>query len=195
MPADQPLRANNAFPDNVPLIMEIGFGDGLSLLEMAATHPQNHYLGIEVYQPGVGHLMEMLEKKGLENVRIYSADAVDVLTDCISSASLDGVNLFFPDPWPKKRHHKRRLVTIEFAELLAEKLKAGGVFRAATDWEDYANQMLRVFESVALFENTGQAGQFLANQGSRPVTKFEKRGLRLGHKIWDLRFRRTNPSG
>ncbi len=189
---DQPFDAAAVFSRcDAPVILEIGFGNGDTLLEMASAHPEKAYLGIEVHRPGVGHLLRLLAHHGVTNVRIYCADAVDVLKGCIADASVDGVNLFFPDPWPKKRHHKRRLVTPEFIDLIAKKLKIGGCFHAATDWEDYAQCMASVLEENCHLRNSAPSGSFIERPGQRPLTKFERRGLRLGHKVWDLVYQRV----
>lgn len=172
------------------IILEIGFGNGESLSETASSHLENDYLGIEVHKPGVGHLMLKLKELGLTNVRIYCADAVDILERRIADGSLEGINLFFPDPWPKKKHRKRRIVTPEFIALAVSKLKPGGFFHATTDWEDYARQMLAVVEACGALENTAGPSAFAPRPGDRPLTKFEKRGLRLGHGVWDLIYRR-----
>jgi tRNA (guanine-N7-)-methyltransferase len=184
---DQPFDAADVFSrNNAPLVLEIGFGNGDTLLETAAAHPETDYLGIEVHRPGVGHLMRLLAQHGATNVRIYCADAIDVLKRCLADASLDGVNLFFPDPWPKKRHHKRRLVTPEFIDLIAKKLKVGGYFHTATDWEDYAQSMASALEANRRLRNTAPSGLFVERPCQRPLTKFERRGLRLGHTVCDL---------
>ena len=172
------------------MILEIGFGTGETLLEMAATPPDKDYLGIDVHRPGVGHLMRLLAHHGVTNVRIYCTDAVDILKRCLPDASIDGVNLFFPDPWPKKRHHKRRLVNPAFIDLIARKLKVGGCFHTATDWEDYAQSMLSVLNAKSHLRNTAPSGSFIERPGQRPLTKFERRGLRLGHRVWDLVYQR-----
>jgi len=188
---DQSFHATAVFSrGDAPLILEIGFGNGDALLETASAHPENDYLGIEVHRPGVGHLLRLLVQHGVTNVRIYCADAVDVLERCLPDSSLDGVNLFFPDPWPKKRHHKRRLVSPEFINLITKKLKLGGRFHAATDWEDYAQSMLSVLDANSHLRNTAPSGSFIERPGQRPLTKFERRGLKLGHKVLDLDYRR-----
>lgn len=161
-------------------VLEIGFGMGQLLLSMVAIHPEQNFLGIEVYRPGVGALLAQLEKQKLTNVRVYCADAVEVLQQCILNHSLNKIFILFPDPWPKKRHHKRRLIQPEFIALLAKKLKPDGILYIATDWEDYAQHILRVISKTKLFK------QITASP--RIATKFEQRGKRLGHKIWDLCF-------
>jgi tRNA (guanine-N7-)-methyltransferase len=173
-----------------PVTLEIGFGNGDTLAEMASQNPDRRFLGIEVHRPGVGHLLQLIEREGLENLRIVSADAVEVLREQIPEASLDTVLVFFPDPWPKKRHHKRRLVQQDFVGLVASRLKPGGRFHLATDWEDYAQQMLVVLEASEGFDNATGPGQFAPRPDYRPPTKFERRGQRLGHDVWDLIYRR-----
>ena len=188
----QPFGAAAVFSrSGAPLILEIGFGNGDALLEMAVAHPEKDYLGIEVHRPGVGHLMHLLAQRGITNVRIYCADAVDILKRCLPDTGLDDVNLFFPDPWPKKRHHKRRLVTPEFIDLITKKLKRGGCFHTATDWEDYAQCMASVLDANRHLRNTAPSGSFIERPEYRPLTKFESRGLRLGHKVRDLVYQRV----
>lgn len=174
-----------------PLIIEIGFGNGESLAETAKNNPDKNYLGIEVHRPGVGHLMMLLDRERVENVRIYCHDALDILAHKIPDASLAGVHLFFPDPWPKKKHHKRRLVRPEFCRLLTRKLLPNGYFHAATDWQDYARAMLEVLSLEPMLMNVCPATVFCPRPDSRPLTKFERRGIRLGHGVWDLMFRKS----
>jgi len=171
-----------------PIIVEIGFGNGDSLAKMAAANPDTDYIGIEVHRPGVGHLMMLLDLQGLTNVRIYCHDAIDILEHKLPDASLTGVHLFFPDPWPKKKHHKRRIVRPSFITLLLKKLKVGGYFHAATDWENYAENMLEVLSADAGLLNSSETGDYCPRPEYRPLTKFEQRGLRLGHGVWDLIF-------
>ncbi len=187
---DTPLDLAALFGRRAPVTLEIGFGNGESLATMAAAHPEADYLGIEVHRPGVGHLLGLLAARELRNVRVMVDDAREVLTQRIADASLDALHLFFPDPWPKKRHHKRRLVQPEFAALVRSKLKPGGVWHLATDWEEYARHMRAVLEVTEGFENSAGAGCFAPDPGERPRTKFEERGRRLGHGVWDLRYRR-----
>lgn len=172
-------------------VLEIGFGNGASLVEMAAAQPDNNYLGIEVHRPGVGNLIRLLGEQGLQNVRVICDDAVQVLKHRIADASLDRVQLFFPDPWHKKRHHKRRIVSPEFAALIAQKLKPGGIFHLATDWEDYAEQMMEVLSAAPDYQNLAAKGEYSPRPEWRPLTKFEQRGQRLGHGVWDLLFQRN----
>ena len=178
-----------AFGNDHPVVLEIGFGNGESLAEMAANDPGRNYLGIEVHRPGVGHLLHRLEEREIENVRTMSEDAVIILERHIADGALDGVQLFFPDPWHKQRHHKRRIVQPPFVELLARKLHAGGTFHMATDWENYAQHMMRVMGDSELYENMNGPGRYAPRPEHRPLTKFEQRGHRLGHGVWDLVFR------
>jgi tRNA (guanine-N7-)-methyltransferase len=184
------LEPANVFGNDLPLVLEIGFGNGDSLAEMAAAHPQWNYLGVEVHRPGVGHLLRLLEERGITNVRVASEDAVGLLQTGLPAGSLDRVQLFFPDPWPKKKHHKRRIVQPALLDLLYRGLKPGGIFHAATDWEDYARHMLAVLEVDGRFENLAGPGAFSPRPADRPLTKFEQRGHRLGHGVWDLLYRR-----
>jgi tRNA (guanine-N7-)-methyltransferase len=172
-----------------PKVLEIGFGMGETTATIAQAHPENDYLGIEVHTPGVGGLLKQLGELNLKNVRIVQHDAVEVLQQMIAFAALDGVHLFFPDPWPKKRHHKRRLIQPAFVALLSSRMKPGAYLHAATDWEDYASQMLQVLSAEPTLENT--ATDFAQRTDSRPETKFERRGVKLGHRVWDLVFRKT----
>ena len=173
----------------VPRILEIGFGMGEGLAEIAAAHPENDYLGVEVHTPGVGALLKQLGERGLTNVRVIQHDAVEVLTRMLEPASLAGVHIFFPDPWHKKRHHKRRLIQPPLVSLLASRLAPGGYIHLATDWQDYAEQMLAVLAAEPQLQNT--VADYAPRPDTRPLTKFEQRGLRLGHGVWDLLFRRV----
>lgn len=189
---ETPLDFDTIFGRTAPRILEIGFGNGDSLAAIAHAHPGNDYLGIEVHTPGVGHLLLKIEELALTNLRVMRDDAVEVLTHRIADASLDAVYLFFADPWPKKRHHKRRIVQEEFAQLLRSKLKPGGHFHMATDWENYAQHMLEVMNVAAGFRNTSPSGDYVPRPDYRPLTKFEQRGQRLGHGVWDLIFERID---
>ena len=171
-------------------VLEIGFGNGASLAEMAAAHPENDYLGIEVHRPGVGNLIRLLAERDLHNVRVVCDDAVQILKHRLPDACLDRVQLFFPDPWHKKRHHKRRIVSPEFAALIARKLKPGGIFHLATDWQDYAEQMMEVLSAAPDYQNLAGTNAYSPRPDWRPLTKFEQRGQRLGHGVWDLLFTR-----
>lgn len=187
-----PIDLDAVFGHRAPRMMEIGFGMGEALLEMAARHPERDYLGVEVYEPGIGGVLARLRELGLGNVRILRGDVVEILAARLPDASLDAALLYFPDPWPKKRHHKRRLVQPLFAELVCAKLKPGGRFELATDWEDYAEQMLRVLDDTPGLVNLAGPGRFLPAPQSRPPTKFESRGRRLGHRIRDLGYERRD---
>ncbi|MFA7400769.1 MAG: tRNA (guanosine(46)-N7)-methyltransferase TrmB [Sideroxydans sp.] len=183
-----PLALDVAFRRNAPKILEIGFGMGDSTALIAQANPDTDYLALEVHTPGVGNLLKLIGQENLENIRIMQHDAVEVLRDMIADASLDGVHIFFPDPWHKARHNKRRLIQSPFIAQLVRKIKAGGYIHVATDWQDYAEQVLRVFNAEVLLENT--AADYAPRPSYRPLTKFEKRGLNLGHGVWDLVFRR-----
>ncbi len=184
------LDLDAAFGRQAPRILEIGFGNGDSLAQMAAAAPAQDFLGIEVHRPGVDHLLLEIERRELTNLRLLCADAVEVLEHHLAAASLDRVQLFFPDPWPKKRHHKRRILQPQFVDLVRSRLKPGGVFHMATDWQHYAEQMLETMESAPGFRNTVGRGEYAPRPAYRPETKFERRGLRLGHGVWDLVFER-----
>ena len=184
------INLNEEFNREAPKVLEIGFGNGHSLAQMAIDFPENDYLGIEVHRPGVGSLLLLLQENRLRNVRVMCDDAVDILQNCIEDRSLDRVQIFFPDPWHKKRHHKRRIIQKDFIMLVAHKLKPGGVLHMATDWENYAHHMTEVMKLVAEFENTSTTGDYVDRPDYRPLTKFELRGHRLGHPVWDLIFRR-----
>jgi len=185
---EAPVDLDAVFGRCAPKIVEIGFGMGETTARIAAAHPENDYLGIEVHTPGVGALCKLVAEQGLENVRIVQHDAVEVLRDMIPDGVLAGVHVFFPDPWRKKRHHKRRIIQADFVALIAAKLAPGGYLHCATDWEDYAHWMLEVLTAEPALENS--ANGFAPRPAHRPLTKFEQRGLRLGHGVWDLVFRR-----
>ena len=184
-----PLDLDRVFGRAAPKILEIGFGMGESTADIAARHPGNDYLGIEVHTPGVGSLLKRIAELGLTNVRVIQHDAVVVAEQMLPRASLDGVHVFFPDPWPKKRHHKRRLIQPPFVALLVSRIKAGAYVHVATDWEDYAQQIMEVLSDNPLLVNT--ADGYAPRPGHRPLTKFEARGLKLGHGVWDVVFRRV----
>jgi tRNA (guanine-N7-)-methyltransferase len=184
------FEAQQAFGRDGPLVLEIGFGMGGSLVQMAAAAPATNFLGIEVHRPGVGKLMRNMVASEVDNIRVYCDDAVAVLNECLVDASLDRVQIFFPDPWHKKKHHKRRLIQPGFMELLSSRLKPGGVLHLATDWEDYALHMLTVLDASDTLENLSTAGGYVPRPEDRPLTKFELRGQRLGHGVWDLKYRR-----
>ncbi|AAZ98078.1 tRNA (guanine-N(7)-)-methyltransferase [Thiobacillus denitrificans ATCC 25259] len=182
------LDLDAVFARVAPRVLEIGFGMGEGLAETAASHPEIDYIGVEVHTPGVGALLKQLGERELGNVRVIQHDAVEVLTAMLAPATLAGIHIFFPDPWHKKRHHKRRLIQAPLVELLASRLAPGGYIHLATDWQDYAEQMLVVLEAEAQLENTAAA--YVPRPDTRPLTKFEQRGIRLGHGVWDLVFRR-----
>ena len=186
---DGPLDFVALYGRSAPLTIEVGFGNGESLVALAAANPDRDFLGIEVHRPGVGHLMLRAEALGLANLRIACRDAVEVLERRVPDGSVSELLLYFPDPWPKKRHHKRRIVQPGFVALVARKLAAGGRFRLATDWEPYAVHMLEVLSASAALANEHDAG-YAPRPDSRPVTRFERRGERLGHGVRDLSFRK-----
>jgi tRNA (guanine-N7-)-methyltransferase len=190
--AAAPLDFDTVFGRRAPRILEIGFGMGETTAAIAAAHPENDYLGIEVHTPGVGSLLKRIAELGIANVRVVQHDAVEVLRHMIPPGSLAGCHVFFPDPWPKKRHHKRRLLQPALVALLASRLAPGGYVHVATDWEEYAEQVLEVLRAEPSLENT--ADGFAPRPASRPETKFESRGLRLGHAVRDLVFRRVRSS-
>lgn len=178
------------FGRSAPVVLEIGFGNGESLAKTAEDNPDIDYIGIEVHRPGVGNLMAQLERKGICNVRVFYHDAIEVLEKCIPEHSLSAVHLFFPDPWHKRKHHKRRIVRPSFIKLIAAKLTHGGYFHAATDWQHYAQHMLKILSVAEQFDNQSAEKNFCPRPVYRPLTKFEQRGLRLGHGVWDLIFKR-----
>ncbi len=183
-----PLDLDAVFGRRAPHILEIGFGMGETSATIAEANPQNDYIGVEVHTPGVGSLCKLIAEKNLGNQRIIQHDAVEVLRDMIVPESLDGVHIFFPDPWPKARHHKRRLIQPPLVATLASRLKPGGYIHCATDWENYAEQMLAVLSAEPLLQNT--VVDYAPRPDYRPLTKFEQRGLRLGHGVWDLVLRK-----
>lgn len=185
-----PLDLPRAFGRSAPCTVEIGFGNGDNLTAIAAGHPERNYLGIEVHRPGVGRALLAAEKLGLANLRVICHDAVEVFEYQLAPDSLDEVLVLFPDPWPKKRHQKRRLVQSPFVELLASRLAPGGTLRLATDWEHYAHAMLETLAGCPALENLSPDGRFVPRPAERIPTRFEQRGERLGHEVWDLAFRR-----
>ena len=188
----QPLDFSQAFGRQAPLILEIGFGMGETTARIAAAMPHLNFLGLEVHAPGVGALLKLVDEQQLSNLRVVRHDAVEVVQNMIAPASLAGIHIFFPDPWPKARHHKRRLIQGDFVALLAGRLAPGGYLHCATDWEEYAQQMLEVLSADPLLINT--AVGFAAKPDYRPLTKFEARGLKLGHGVRDVLFRRLPPA-
>lgn len=183
---------DQVFGRSAPRTFEIGFGMGHATLEMAAAAPEQDFIGVEVHKPGVGALLNGMLTQNLSNIRVYSCDALEVLRDCVADASLNRLLLFFPDPWHKSRHHKRRIVQPAFAELVRQKLKIGGVLHMATDWEQYAEHMLEVLNVAPGYRNLAADGRCVERPSERPVTKFERRGERLGHGVWDLKFQRID---
>jgi len=186
--SSEPLDMDRLFGRSAPHILEIGFGMGGTTATIAANHPELDFIGLEVHLPGVGSLLKLIEEQSLTNVRIMQHDAVEVLESMIPLGSLAGAHIFFPDPWPKKRHHKRRLIQPAFVALLASRLSPGGYIHLATDWEEYAEQMLMVLSAEPSLMNTAEG--YAPKPEYRPETKFETRGLKLGHGVWDLVFRR-----
>ena len=186
------LDFRQIFGREAPIVLEIGFGMGQSLLDMAEAEPESNFIGIEVHRPGVGACLAEANERGITNLRLFEHDAVEILRDCIVDSSLSRVQLYFPDPWHKKRHHKRRIVQPAFVQDLRQKLKIGGVFHMATDWEHYAEHMLEVMSGADGFKNQSTDHPYAPRPDYRPVTKFEKRGERLGHGVWDLLFERTD---
>ncbi|MBS0371448.1 MAG: tRNA (guanosine(46)-N7)-methyltransferase TrmB [Proteobacteria bacterium] len=185
----EPVDLDAVFGRKAPHIVEIGFGMGQATAQIAQVRPGDDFVGIEVHAPGVGGLCKLIDEGGLTNLRIVQHDAVEVLRDMIPEGSLAGVHIYFPDPWPKKRHHKRRLVQGPFVKLIASRLAPGGYLHCATDWEEYAHQMLEVLSAEPLLANT--ADGFAPKPDYRPLTKFENRGLKLGHGVWDVVFKRV----
>ncbi|MGL4456646.1 MAG: tRNA (guanosine(46)-N7)-methyltransferase TrmB [Plesiomonas sp.] len=188
---EQPLDFTALFGRDAPVVLEIGFGMGASLVEMAKNAPEKNFFGIEVHTPGVGACLSLAHEMGVTNLRVMCHDAIEVLEKMIPDASLSGMQLFFPDPWHKARHHKRRIVQLPFAEQLRGKLAIGGVFHMATDWENYAEHMLEIMQAAPGYRNLSTTGDFMPRPEQRPLTKFERRGHRLGHGVWDLMFERT----
>ena len=183
------LDFDDVFGRKAPVVAEVGFGMGETTARIAAENPATNYLAIEVHTPGVGSLLKQVEEQALTNVRIVQHDAVEVLRDMVPPASLAGMHVFFPDPWPKKRHHKRRLLQPDFVALAASRLGAGGYLHVATDWQEYAEHVLGVLSATPGLRNT--AAGFAPRPATRPETKFERRGIRLGHGVWDVVFERT----
>lgn len=187
---DGPVDFPALFGRDAKRTLEIGFGDGHNLVELARRHPEQDFLGCEVHRPGVGRLLLSIEELGLANLRVYPDDALPFLKERIPDAGLDTLLIYFPDPWPKKRHHKRRLIQPDTVELFAHKLKRGGTLQLATDWEDYARHALEVLNASPAFGNCDPLGGCVPRPPERPETKFERRGLKLGHAVYDLVFTR-----
>jgi tRNA (guanine-N7-)-methyltransferase len=191
LPESARLDAPAVFGRGGPLVLEIGFGMGQALVDYARAHPEANCIGAEVYRPGIGALIVAARREGLTNLRVFEGDARVLLAERLAPGTLDLVLVYFPDPWPKKRHHKRRLVNDTFVELLASRLTVGGQLRLATDWEPYAQQMLAVLEALPQLQNEAGTGCFAPRPDERAPTRFEARGLRLGHRVWELAFRRS----
>ena len=185
------LDFKTLFGNGAPVIMEIGFGNGDATWQMAQACPAENYVGVEVHQPGVGHLLLKMKQHGIENIRIVSEDAVEFLRERVAEESLDGVRIYFPDPWPKKRHNKRRIIQPALIALLASRMRPGALLHLATDWEPYAAYMLEVMQSSDDFVNLSPTGDFCAQPEWRPRTKYEKRGEGLGHQVRDLLFKKV----
>jgi tRNA (guanine-N7-)-methyltransferase len=182
------INAQQLFGNDHPLVVEIGFGMGKSLVEMAENSPEENFIGIEVHRPGVGACLSLAQEKGVANLKVYEHDAIEVLADCLPDNSVARVQLFFPDPWHKKKHHKRRIVKPEFIESIRRKLKLGGIFHMATDWQNYAEAMLEEMLAAPGFANLSSNNDYVPRPDNRPLTKFENRGHKLGHGVWDLQF-------
>jgi tRNA (guanine-N7-)-methyltransferase len=187
----EPLDLDQMFGRRAPRMLEIGFGAGEALLAFSQAHPELDCIGVEVHKPGVGHLLLEANNAGLTNLRIICHDAVDVLQQQLAPGSIQLIHVFFPDPWPKKRHHKRRLIQPPLVELLARVLAIGGTLRLATDWEPYAMHMREVIDASPSFRNDSTDSGFVSRTDERPLTRFERRGQRLGHGVWDLSYRRV----
>ena len=186
---NEPLNFREIFGRDAPVVVEIGSGMGETTARIALENPATDYLAIEVHAPGVGSLLKQVEESGVTNLRVVQHDAVEVLRDMVPEASLGAIHVFFPDPWPKKRHHKRRLIQPAFAALAATRLAAGGCLHVATDWQEYADHVLAVLSQTPGLRNTAQ--DFAPRPATRPETKFERRGIRLGHGVWDIVFTRS----
>lgn len=185
------LDMQTLFGNNNPVALEIGFGMGASLVEQAKLYPNRNYIGIEVHRPGVGSLLVRMKELQVTNIRVISHDAVEVLADMIPDQSLQLLQLFFPDPWHKKRHHKRRIVNQAFVDLVRQKLVTSGHFHMATDWQNYAEHMLEVMVQASGWKNCSADNDFISKPEDRPVTKFQRRGEGLGHGVWDLMFEKV----
>ena len=186
---NQPINFNDVFQNRSgDLVLEIGFGMGTSTAEIAKANPNKNYIAIEVHSPGVGNLIKLIQENDIFNLKIIQHDAVEVLNAMIKNDSLDGIHIFFPDPWPKKRHHKRRLIQESFLKLMAQKIKQSGYLHIATDWEDYALWIIDLLDKETLLQKTSE--NFFEKPDYRPLTKYENRGIKLGYKVWDMIYRR-----
>lgn len=186
---NQPINFNDVFQNRSgELVLEIGFGMGTSTAEIAKSNPKKNYIAIEVHSPGVGNLLKLIQENDISNLKIIQHDAVEVLNTMIKNDSLDGIHIFFPDPWPKKRHHKRRLIQESFLKLMAQKIKQSGYLHIATDWEDYALWIIDLLDKETLLQKTSE--DFFRKPDYRPLTKYENRGIKLGYKVWDMIYRR-----
>lgn len=189
--SDGLINPKTVFGNDNPVVLEIGFGMGKSLVEMAKAAPELNFIGIEVHKPGVGACISFAVEQGVKNLRVYEHDAIEILADCIPEKVLSTVQLFFPDPWHKKKHHKRRIVSLTFVETIRQKLKIDGVFHMATDWENYAECMLEDMSTAPGYKNLSENNDYVPRPDSRPLTKFENRGQKLGHGVWDLQFEKV----
>lgn len=189
---DGQIDPEKIFGRSAALVVEIGFGMGDSLFQMAKNEPDKNFIGIEVHPPGVGRLINLAHQQSLPNLRVYMADAMDVMEDCIPDGTIDRLQLYFPDPWHKKKHHKRRILQPPFVQKIYPKIKAGGVFHMATDWQPYAEHMLEVMSAAQGFQNVQATFPYSPRPEYRPITKFEKRGERLGHGVWDIVFKKIS---
>jgi len=190
--SDGLINPQALFNNTNPIVLEIGFGMGKSLVEMAKNAPELNFIGIEVHRPGVGACISLAQEEGVSNLKVYEHDAIEILADCIPDSCLSKVQLFFPDPWHKKKHHKRRIVQPEFVETIRKKLNINGVFHMATDWENYAKCMLEDMSTAPGYNNLSETNDYVPRPDSRPLTKFENRGQRLGHGVWDIQFQRID---
>lgn len=189
---EKQLNWTEVFGNDNPVVLEIGFGMGASLVEMAKNAPEKNFIGIEVHSPGVGACLMAARDAGITNLRVMCHDAVEVFEHMLPIASLETVQLFFPDPWHKARHHKRRIVQPAFVQMLRDKLKIGGIFHMATDWENYAEHMVEVMDVAPGYKNIAVDGPYIPRPEERPLTKFEARGHRLGHSVWDMKYVRVD---
>lgn len=188
---DGEINPEQVFGRQAPLVVEVGFGMGDSLLEMCKNEPEKNFIGIEVHPPGVGRLINNAYKEKITNLKVYMADANDVLTECIPNLSVDRLQVFFPDPWHKKKHNKRRIIQPTFITTTLTKIKSNGCYHFATDWQEYAEHMIEVLNQEPKIVNTASDGDYCPRPDHRPITKFERRGERLGHGVWDIIFRKS----